>query len=81
MSSKKKDNKNTGEKMDRKEEKVQEEVVAESMDDIEASAEEDVKEEKTEEDMLILDTYGKRVDFFKPESIQPIAEYAIEMLS
>ncbi len=50
MSSKKKDNKNTGEKMDRKEEKVQEEVVAESMDDIEASAEEDVKEEKTEED-------------------------------
>lgn len=50
MSSKKKDNKNTGEKMDMKEEKVQEEVVAESMDDIEASAEEDVKEEKTEED-------------------------------
>ena len=49
MSSKKKDNKNTGEKMDRKEEKVQEEVVAESMDDIETSAEEDVKEEKTEE--------------------------------
>ncbi len=50
MSSKKKDNKNTGEKMDMKEEKVQEEVVAESMDDIETSAEEDVKEEKTEED-------------------------------
>ena len=50
MSSKKKDNKNTGEKMDRKEEKVQEEVIAESMDDIEASAEENVKEEKTEED-------------------------------
>ena len=50
MSSKKKDNKNTGEEMDRKEEKVQEEVVAESMDDIEASAEENVKEEKTEED-------------------------------
>ena len=39
------------------------------------------KKEKTEEDMLILNTYGKRVDFFKPESIQPIAEYAIEMLS